>query len=214
VTRRGWLFLTSTPPTRQALLPLLSLWLDTLVLRLMEPRPPGARPVWFVLDELASLQRLPQLHTAIRRTSQIPQSGGARFPEPQPARDAVRARRRSDAVATREEDLSRDQRAARPSSTSFSLERQVEPMVMASEIMGLPPFHGYLKSGNLVVRLKGANLEAAGAGAGVRAAAAPADGRRAIRGGPITRVCPAGFRASPVSVAGAPNVAGLHGATV
>src|SRR5207245_4492719 len=25
----------------------------------------GPRPVWFVLDELASLQRLPQLHTAV-----------------------------------------------------------------------------------------------------------------------------------------------------
>jgi type IV secretory pathway TraG/TraD family ATPase VirD4 len=63
--RRGWLFLTSTPPTREALLPLMSLWLDTLVLRLMEPPQQGLRPVWFILDELASLQRLPQLHTAI-----------------------------------------------------------------------------------------------------------------------------------------------------
>jgi len=30
---------------------------------------------------------------------------------------------------------------------------------MASEIMGLPPFHGYLKFGNLVVRLKGDILD-------------------------------------------------------
>ena len=43
--------------------------------------------------------------------------------------------------------------------TSLGLERQVEPLVMASEIMGLPPFHGYLKFGNLVVRLKGAALD-------------------------------------------------------
>ncbi len=63
--RRGWLFLTSTPETRTRLVPLTSLWLDMLVLRLMNRGQPGHRPVWFVLDELASLQRLPQLHTAV-----------------------------------------------------------------------------------------------------------------------------------------------------
>src|SRR5207244_8886649 len=63
--RKGWLFLTSTPATRERLVPLTSLWLDTLVLRLMNYGQTGPRPVWFVLDELASLQRLPQLHTAI-----------------------------------------------------------------------------------------------------------------------------------------------------
>jgi hypothetical protein len=36
---------------------------------------------------------------------------------------------------------------------SFGLERQVEPLVMASEISGLPALRGYLKVGNLVVRL-------------------------------------------------------------
>jgi type IV secretory pathway TraG/TraD family ATPase VirD4 len=67
--RKGWLFFTSTPETRKRLAPLISLWLDTLVLRLMNQASNGgqvsARPVWFFLDELASLQRLPQLHTAI-----------------------------------------------------------------------------------------------------------------------------------------------------
>src|SRR5207245_1643033 len=63
--RQGWLFLTSTPETRTRLVPLTSLWLDMLVLRLMNLGQPSRRPVWFILDELASLQRLPQLHTAI-----------------------------------------------------------------------------------------------------------------------------------------------------
>ncbi len=36
---------------------------------------------------------------------------------------------------------------------SYNLERQVEPLVMASEISGLADRHGYLKSGNLVVRM-------------------------------------------------------------
>src|SRR5229473_3237635 len=64
-TTKGWLFLTSTPETRSRLVPLMSLWLDTLVLRLMHHGQAHRRPTWFVLDELASLQRLPQLHTAI-----------------------------------------------------------------------------------------------------------------------------------------------------
>lgn len=64
--RRGWIFLTSTPELRASLQPLLSLWLDMLVLRLMNQENGGAsRPVWFVLDELASLQKLPQLATAL-----------------------------------------------------------------------------------------------------------------------------------------------------
>lgn len=66
--RKGWLFLTATPETRERLAPLVSLWLDTLVLRLINQGQPGPRPAWFVLDELASLQKLPQLHTAITRT--------------------------------------------------------------------------------------------------------------------------------------------------
>src|SRR2546425_684771 len=68
--RKGWLFLTSTPATRERLVPLTSLWLDTLVLRLMNHGQRGPHPVWFVLDELASLQKLPQLHTAVTEKRQ------------------------------------------------------------------------------------------------------------------------------------------------
>lgn len=63
--RKGWLFLPSTPTQRESLRPLLSMWLDSLILRLMELGHNGVRPVWFVLDELASLQQLPQLPTVI-----------------------------------------------------------------------------------------------------------------------------------------------------
>ena len=72
--RRGWIFITSRPTMREALRPLISLWMDTLVLRLLNEPMPDQKPVWFVIDELASLQRLPQLHTAIteNRKSQNP----------------------------------------------------------------------------------------------------------------------------------------------
>jgi hypothetical protein len=69
-TRRGWIFITSRPTMREALRPLISLWIDTLVLRLLNEPMPDQKPVWFVIDELASLQRLPQLHTAITENRQ------------------------------------------------------------------------------------------------------------------------------------------------
>src|SRR5438105_4769042 len=64
-TRRGWIFITSRPTMREALRPLISLWIDLLVLRLLNEPTQQQKSVWFVIDELASLQRLPQLHTAI-----------------------------------------------------------------------------------------------------------------------------------------------------
>src|SRR6202020_1318986 len=64
-TRQGWVFITSLPAEREALRPLQSLWIDLLVLRLLNEPKDGQKRAWFVIDELASLQRLPQLHTAI-----------------------------------------------------------------------------------------------------------------------------------------------------
>src|SRR5262249_28368884 len=64
-TARGWLFFASPPETRARLVPLRSLWLAPRVLRLMNQDQPASRRTWFVIDELASLQRLPQLHTAM-----------------------------------------------------------------------------------------------------------------------------------------------------
>jgi type IV secretion system coupling TraD/TrwB family protein len=66
-TRRGWLFSHQEPKTRARLVPLTSLWLDTLVLRLMNEPQPTSRRTWFVIDELASLQRLPQLGFPLAR---------------------------------------------------------------------------------------------------------------------------------------------------
>src|SRR5258708_83566 len=58
--RKGWLFLTSTPATRERLVPLTSLWLDTLVLRLMNYGQKGPQPQWVGLRETANFQRTPQ----------------------------------------------------------------------------------------------------------------------------------------------------------
>jgi len=159
--RRGWIFLTSTSDTRPRLRPLISLWLDTLVLRLMNPAPPGAGPVWFVLDEVASLQRLPQLHTALtenrksnnpivlgfqgRSQLEAPLRPGRRDDDSQPAttiflrtRAPAAAKWVADAIGDVEiERLSERRSTGDGHQRTYGLERQIEPLVMASEISGL-----------------------------------------------------------------------------
>jgi len=179
--RCGWLFLTSTPETRKRLLPLVSLWLDTLVLRLMNQGHESSRSVWFILDELASLQHLPQLHTAVTENrksnnpivlgfqgrSQLETRYGheAEAMLSQPATkiflrtsEPRAAKWISDTIGEVEIERLRESRSTTQKirssiSKSYNLERQVEPLVMPSEITGLEPLHGYLKTGNLVVRM-------------------------------------------------------------
>lgn len=193
--RKGWLFLTSTPETRKRLIPLTSLWLDTLVLRLMnqgtanqgQTRP---RKVWFVLDELASLQRLPQLHTAIteNRKSNNPVVLGFQGRSQLETRYGHEAEAMLSQPATKiflrtsecraaewisktigeveierlRESRSSGQLGRQRNTKSYNLERQVEPLVMASEISGLPSLRGYLKNENLVVRISFPFLELPG----------------------------------------------------
>jgi type IV secretory pathway TraG/TraD family ATPase VirD4 len=175
--RQGWLFLTSTPETRTRVVPLTSLWLDMLVLRLMNRGQPGHRPVWFVLDELASLQRLPQLHTAVTENrksnnpvvlgfqgrSQLETRYGhdAEAMLSQPATkiflrtsEPHAAKWISDTIGEVEIERLRESRSnGNWGQQSYGLERQVEPLVMPSEISGLPALRGYLKLENLVIRL-------------------------------------------------------------
>jgi type IV secretory pathway TraG/TraD family ATPase VirD4 len=179
--RRGWLFLTSTPETRKRLLPLTSLWLDTLVLRLMNQGAANSRSVWLILDELASLQKLPQLHTAVTENrksnnpvvlgfqgrSQLETRYGheAEAMLSQPATkiflrtsEPRAAKWISETIGEVEIERLRESRSTAhnpkySTSKSLNLDRQVEPLVMPSEITGLEPLNGFLKSGNLVVRM-------------------------------------------------------------
>ena len=65
--REGWIFLTGTEAEQEALRPLHSLWIDLLILRLLTEPEPGQKRAWFVLDELATLQKLPQFHSALTK---------------------------------------------------------------------------------------------------------------------------------------------------
>jgi len=172
--RRGWIFLTSRPSEREALRPLHSLWIDLLVLRLLNEPKQNQHPVWFVLDELASLQRLPQLHTAIteNRKSKNPVILGfqgkaqleviyghlAEVMLSQPATkiflkttEPKAAEWVSNAIGKVEiERMRRTLFDGNRAGHNFTIERQVEPLVLDSEISGLPDRHAFLKLGNYV----------------------------------------------------------------
>jgi type IV conjugative transfer system coupling protein TraD len=58
-----WLFLTARPDQRATLIPLISAWLDTSINALMVSSRDEDRRLWFIIDELPSLQELPSLET-------------------------------------------------------------------------------------------------------------------------------------------------------
>lgn len=172
--RRGWIFITGSPATRDRLLPLMTLWLDLLILRLMQRNGPE-RKTWILIDELASLGKLPQLQTALTqsRKSYVPivlgfQSSSQieaiygpvwkgmlaqpatnvvlRTTEPESAKwqaallgDVVRERIRETRT-----------KHGRKWSRSEAMTQETEPLVMPSQIGGLPPRAGYVKYENTV----------------------------------------------------------------
>jgi Type IV secretion-system coupling protein DNA-binding domain len=174
--RQGWIFLTSLPAEREALRPLQSLWIDWLVLRLLNEPTEAQLRVWFVIDELASLQKLPQLHTAITeaRKSKNPVVLGfqgkaqleylyghlAEVMLSQPAtsiwlttKEPKAGQWVSEFIGKVEIERLREthfdgSRAGR----NFALDRQVEPLVLESEISGLADLHAYMKYQNYVTR--------------------------------------------------------------
>lgn len=61
----SWLFLSVPTRGRDALRPLVSMWLDTIVRQAMSLRPDPDRRVWLSLDELPSLNKIPSLAPAL-----------------------------------------------------------------------------------------------------------------------------------------------------
>ena len=174
--REGWIFLTSTENTQDALRPLHSLWIDSLILRLLTTPQPGQTRAWFVIDELASLQRLPQFHTALTkgRKSNNPIVFGyqgkaqleviyghlAEVMLSQPSTKFVlktaepkAAKWASELIGEIEIERVRETVAdGKRQGKSFMMDRQIEPLVMSSEIEGLDDLHSFVKLGNYVSR--------------------------------------------------------------
>jgi hypothetical protein len=186
--QKGWVFLTSKPTMRERMRPLISLWLDLLVLRMMNDDS-AKRKTWFVLDELASLQRLPQLTTAVteNRKSNNPMVLGfqgkaqvealyghvAEAMLSQPATKIFLKTSEphasewiSKAIGEVEIERFRETRThgqfpVGRKSESEARDITREPLVMASEVAGLDPLHGYFKHGTLVLRMRFPYLELA-----------------------------------------------------
>jgi hypothetical protein len=136
----------------------------------------GQKQVWFVIDELASLQKLPQLHTAITesRKSKNPLILGfqgraqlqdiyGRLSEVMLSQPATKifmktgepeaAKWISDAIGQVEiERLKETKFDGTRSGKNFTVDRQIEQLVMPSEISGLDDRHAFLKLGNNVAR--------------------------------------------------------------
>lgn len=61
----GWLFLTARPDQRKTLKPLITAWMDIAINALMTLDPDSQRRLWFIVDELPALQKLPSLEAAL-----------------------------------------------------------------------------------------------------------------------------------------------------
>jgi hypothetical protein len=175
--RKRWVFLTSSPDYREKVLPLHSVWLDLFILRMQGPcDDPAAKPVWFVIDELASLNKLPQLHAAVTENrkygnpvvlgfqgrSQLEKRYGhdAEVMLSQPATKVFfktseprAAKWISDAIGEIEVERLKESRSMGllGSKKSYAMEIATKALIMPSEISGLEPLRGFIKQENRVV---------------------------------------------------------------
>jgi hypothetical protein len=177
----SWVFLTSTPQTIDRLRPLMTLWLDLLLMRLLA----GGDPFWIFLDELPTLSKLPKLPEALalarkpnvrlvigfQGRAQLEARYGTeaeamlsqpatkvflRTSEPRAAEWISKALSEIEHERLRES-VNYDKylpMAYHRKSHNYSLDRQTKHLVLASEIMGLAKLTGYLKSENYVVRFQ------------------------------------------------------------
>jgi type IV secretory pathway TraG/TraD family ATPase VirD4 len=175
--RKGWLFITSRPTERDALKPIISLWLDWLILQLLSAPMPDQKPVYLVIDELASLQRLPQLHTALTESrksknplilgfqgkDQMDEVYGPRVSSAMLSQPATKIFLRTTENVGSEwiskmigkieiERVKETHSGGTNAHKTYTVDRQIDAMVMESEISGLEDKIAYMKLGNRVVR--------------------------------------------------------------
>jgi len=179
-TRKGWIFISNTTSTREALYPLQSMWVDLLIARLLDLGQPKGLPfTWMFLDELAAFQHLPKLKLGITEgrkaglsiflgfhgKSQIEgiygKDADTLFALPRTKiflRTAEEGAAKWASGMIGEVEMMRV-RESRPAHEFFSqgrghnysVERTIEPLVLYSTIMRLDDMHGYLCYENMVV---------------------------------------------------------------
>lgn len=175
----GCLFVTSDATTRARLVPLQSLWLDLLILRLMTATP-QKRETLFILDELAVLDTLSQLHTAVTENRKFgnPMVIGTQDPAQLEVRYGTESRtilsqfatsiilrlndppaqewaskKLGDVETQRLQESRRDGWGVSIDTITRNMIWQREPVAMASEIGGLDTMTGYIKIGNNIAKL-------------------------------------------------------------
>jgi hypothetical protein len=180
-SRRGWIFITSTPDTIDALRPMQSLWLDMLILKLQYAEAGRDQfRVWMILDELASLNALPQLHSAMtkQRKSDNPIVLGFQGMSQLDAiygkkaetilsqaytnivlrtREPRAAKHLSELIGKAQLERARESKPARwfqRKQGSYNSERIIDPVVMESEIQGLEDLYGYFVQQDKVVTIR------------------------------------------------------------
>jgi Type IV secretion-system coupling protein DNA-binding domain len=180
----GLLFITSTGGTRDALRPLISAWITLLVLWMLNRRANSNKvPVYFFLDEVATLHKLPELVTALtmnrksNNTIVLGLQGKAQLEtiyghiaetmlampwtglflkttEPNAAEWISRYLGLQEIERVRVNRTDGAGSFARGrGSKTYVQETHYRYPVMASQISGLGARQGYLKSGNLIVPL-------------------------------------------------------------
>ncbi len=178
--REGWIFVTSTSETIDALRPLQGLWLDMLILKLQsDDVAEDAKRCWLVLDEVQELQRLPQLPKALTRQrksdnpivvgfqgmAQIDANYGkqAETMLSQPFYNFMLRTQESRASKHLSERIGSVQlervKESKPASIfnnrhrTYSTERVIEPLVLPSEIQELEDLTGYFVASGKVVKI-------------------------------------------------------------
>ncbi len=168
----SWMFITCNEEMRQALVPVLSLWIDTAMKAVLSLPPVHKERLWFMLDELPTLQKLDILKLALTNTrkyglccmlgvqdfSQLYEIYGRELAKTiisgcqtkvlLRVTDGEAAKLMADAmgeaeVDEKEETLSYGLAANRDGVSVFS-KRNLRDIVLSSEILTLPDMTGYL----------------------------------------------------------------------
>ncbi len=177
----SWIFITSTHKSRQTLRPLVSMWIDQLMLQLLDRPLEVRKPVWVVMDEISSLQRLPTLPKALAEArksntrlvlgvqnaaqleyeygllwaSMLSQARTKFFLRTSEARGAQWA---SDCLGQVEAEKVHESKSVGELGLlhrrNLSHERRIEPAVFAGEIIALDRHEGYLQMPGLTMRLR------------------------------------------------------------
>lgn len=164
----SWLFIPSREDVREAIQPLVSMWIGTAIQSAMSLSPDRDRRLWMILDELPTLNKLRPLDTllaggrkyglatilGIQSIGQMWErygrdSSSALLSHPVTrlvlrAGDADTADYLSRSIGERHS--LRDVKSQSDSSASTAEQHTIERAVLPSEIMSLPKLHGYLRT--------------------------------------------------------------------